>query len=183
MPKSFYILMLNALLFGACRPDTPKPEERPPQTSASEQPPQPEPPKTPEPSAQPESPEAPDQGVPAEESQKSEESRDKERASFSLPRFFGAASAKSQLDDLRQRQTKAQRFAEAGKFAEAVQEADYVASSILAGNLHQNGDDAQNAREFASLLDSAFTTLNECAARSEASQRPVPTSEPTSVRF
>lgn len=203
MQKSFYILVLNALIFGGCAQKTTPPEPREPEQTQETVPPlRAEEPSQAESSTKTEEPPQAEPSTKTKEASKTESSAQTQdpqsgepsgqtrqaqggkSSAFPLPlqRFFGGAPSNS-LSDLQSRQAKAERLADDDKFAEAVSEADYVVSSILAGDLHRRGVDGKHAQEFANLLDSALATLDDCAARAEATQDPVLSSEPTSVRL
>lgn len=172
MQKSLYFLILNAFLVAGCVPNsTSFPDAKSEQAQETEQTAKPEQPQEPEQTAEPTQPQEPKQTA------------EPERPGFPFARFFADAASDSQWDALRKRQEKAEKLADDKKFDEAVQEADYVVSSILATNRHQSGGEDKSAEEYATLLKSAFATLDKCARRAEATQRPVVSSEPTSVRL
>ena len=82
---------------------------------------------------------------------------------------------------LRRRQEKAERYAAQKDFAAAVREADYVASQIRIFELHRAAS-RDAAQKYASLLEAALATLEECSRQAETHDDVSP-SEPLSLYF
>ncbi len=178
MKKSFYCLAFTALILGGCgcspRSTPPKtPDAPPPQTSPAQETPQND---------------APPSDASTQTTQNDAPPSD---ASTQTPQNDAPPSANAQprptqapaLEALRRRQEKAERAVAKNDFADAVQNADYVASQIRVAELDRRGSngDGQDAREYATLLESALKTLEQCSRQAERSSRAVPPSETTSV--
>ena len=164
MKKSFYCLAFTALILGGCgcspRSTPPKtPDAPPPQTSPAQ--------------------ETPQNDAPPSDASTQTTQNDAPPSANAQPRPTQAPA----LEALRRRQEKAERAVAKNDFADAVQNADYVASQIRVAELDRRGSngDGQDAREYATLLESALKTLEQCSRQAERSSRAVPPSETTSV--
>ena len=180
MKKSFYFLALTALVVGGCSPRATPPETpvsssqetRPEQTTSQETRPE-------QTTSQETQPEQTTSQEARPEQTTSQEARPEQTTSNVEPRPTQAPA----LEALRRRQAKAERLAANHDLVAAAQEADYVASQIRIAELDRRGSngDGQDAKEYATLLESALTTLEQCSRQSERSNRDVSSSEPTSV--
>ena len=192
MKKSFYCLAFTALILGGCgcspRSTPPKtPDVPPPQTSPAQETPQNDAPPS-DASTQTTQNDAPPSDASTQTTQNDAPPSD---ASTQTPQNDAPPSANAQprptqapaLEALRRRQEKAERAVAKNDFADAVQNADYVASQIRVAELDRRGSngDGQDAREYATLLESALKTLEQCSRQAERSSRAVPPSETTSV--